>query len=175
MSEYVFLPVMYYRACYIGYTLRKDSPIISNIQRNGQNSSFWTQNFNICYNIFHFIAFVNTKWLTPDEREPPACSSPAIESIGGILRERGIAICCICYHLTLPICLFFVIYYQFLAISCDIPLWWKGRTWTLAWCGGCHSWGRAPAWYIPWLAIRCLEPRRCGRSHRIWMFSFLVT
>ena len=58
-----------------------------------------------------------------DEREPPACSSPAIESIGGILRERGIAICCICYHLTLPICLFFVIYYQFLAISCDIPLW----------------------------------------------------
>ena len=44
---------------------------------------------------FHFIAFVNAEWLTPDEREPPACSSPAVESIGGILREGGVAICCI--------------------------------------------------------------------------------
>ena len=43
-----------------------------------------------------FIAFVNAEWLTPDEPEPPACSSPAVESIGGILREGGIAICCIC-------------------------------------------------------------------------------
>ena len=120
-----------------------------------------------------FIAFVNAEWLTPDEREPPACSSTAVESIGGILGEGGIAICCICYHLTLPICLFFVIYYQFLAISCDIPLWWKGRTWTLAWCGGCHSWGRAPAWYIPWLAIRCPWPGMCDRRHHIWMLLFL--
>ena len=36
---------------------------------------------------FCFCAFANAEWLTPDEREPPAFSSPAVESIGGILRE----------------------------------------------------------------------------------------
>ena len=90
MQEWIRVP-----ACYVlptllcWHTLRKDSPLISNVQRNGQNFSFWTQNFNICYNLFHFIAFVNAEWLTPDEREPPACSPSAVESIGGILREEG--------------------------------------------------------------------------------------
>ena len=44
---------------------------------------------------FAFVVFINAGWLTPDEREPPACSSPAVESIGGILGEGGIAVCSI--------------------------------------------------------------------------------
>ena len=74
-------------------TLRKDNPFISNVQRNGQKFFFRTPNFNICCNLFYFIAFINAEWLTPDEREPPACSSPAVESIGGILREGDVAVC----------------------------------------------------------------------------------
>ena len=41
---------------------------------------------------FCFVVFINAEWLTPDEREPPACLPSAVESIGGILREGGIAV-----------------------------------------------------------------------------------
>ena len=44
---------------------------------------------------FCFCAFTNAEWLTPDEREPPAFSSPAVVSIGGILREGDVAVCSI--------------------------------------------------------------------------------
>ena len=70
------------------------------MQRKGQEFSSSVL-FLICCRNFYFVAFINAEWLTPDEREPPACSSPAVESIGGILREGGIAVCCI-YLLICP-------------------------------------------------------------------------
>ena len=72
----------------------KDSLFISNIQRKGLEFSS-SAIFFICRSHFFFVAFINAEWLTPYEREPPACSSPAVESIGGILREGGVAVCCI--------------------------------------------------------------------------------
>ena len=56
------------------------------MQRKGQEFSSSVL-FLICRSNFYFVAFIDAEWLTPDEREPPAFSSPAVESIGGILRE----------------------------------------------------------------------------------------
>ena len=67
-------------------TLRKDSPFISNVQRNGQIFSSSDPILTFAA-ILLLCAFTNAEWLTPDEREPPAFSSPAVESIGGLLRE----------------------------------------------------------------------------------------
>ena len=76
----MFLPVMCCRHCYVGIHFAK---IVHLFQMSKEKDNFF------------FVAFINAEWLTPYEREPPACSSPAVESIGGILREGDVAVCSI--------------------------------------------------------------------------------
>ena len=96
----MFLPIMYYRPCYVGIHFAK---IIHLFQMSKEMDKIFLSEPKILTfaAILLLCAFTNAEWLTPDEREPPAFSSPAVESIGGILREGGIAVCCI-YLLICP-------------------------------------------------------------------------
>ena len=59
------------------------------MQRKGQEFSSSVL-FLICRSNFYFVAFIDAEWLTPDEREPPACSSPVVENLAIFLGKGAL-------------------------------------------------------------------------------------
>ena len=117
-SEYVSCLLCVSDIGMLEYT-SKDSLFISNIQRKGLEFSS-SAIFFICRSHFFFVAFINAEWLTPYEREPPACSSPAVESIGGILREGG-ACCLLHLFIILPCrCLSIYVGYRYIYVAYNL-------------------------------------------------------
>ena len=85
----MFLPVVCCRHCYVGIHFAKIVHLFQISKEMDKNFLSEPRILTFATIFFHFIAFINSEWLTPDEREPPACSPSAVESIGGILREEG--------------------------------------------------------------------------------------
>ena len=123
MSEYVFLPVMYYRACYAGIHFAK---IVHLLQMSKEMDKIFLSGPKIL--TFATIFFTLLPLLTLNGSHPMSVSHqhvrpPPLNLLAVFLGKGALLYVASVYHLTLPICLFFVIYCRFLAISCDIPLW----------------------------------------------------